>query len=232
MKFGWIAAMAAMACFVAIGPAPARDRDDGSGGSAGGGAAINSDIPRCPHTYGDVAIRGVDASLTSLLRRYVLQSNCLRITSQLSGRSEGDMDAVRDQGRGGEFRPSSRHGKNNRVGSNYYFETTVNFSNESGTHLNIGGFLGGLGNLVGGTDVHSGSATVTLELWDANAQVLISSATGKSSHSSMDMPFTASDGDPRMRAIDSATLDAFRQIVPALNNYRQQNIDDGHLGVE
>ena len=33
---------------------------DDSGGAGGGSAAINSSIPRCPHTYGDLAIRGVD----------------------------------------------------------------------------------------------------------------------------------------------------------------------------
>lgn len=218
--------------FAASAGLEARNPTGAADGAAGGNAAINSEVPACPSTYGDLAVKGIDPGLNSLLRRYILQSHCFRITSQLNYGAEGNMNGMNDQNMSGRFRPSSKHGPNQRVGGNYYMEATVNYGGSSNTRtaVNTGGLLGMA--LGAATNKRGGAATVTLEVYEANAQVLIASATGRGKAGQWSVPFTTPDGDPLTQAMDAATYDAFRQIVPALINYRKQEISDGHLDVQ
>ena len=206
---------------------------------AAGGASINSAIPRCEHTFGDIAIHeGTDqpwhssfqnhtnmGNISPLLRNYVLQSNCFRITTQ-GAHSEGAIQGQVVQNRGGDFRPSGKNGPNQRVGASFYMEPTVNFSGSSKSFGNLGGmsvpFFGGLH--VQGAN---GSATVTLEIYDARAGVLIASATGRGKASQVDIPFSSPSEDPGARSVAAAVLDAYRQLIPALNNYVMQKPSGG-----
>lgn len=210
-----------------------------AGNVAAGAASIDSTIPRCDHTFGDIAIHeGTDqpwhsafqsrtnmGNISPLLRNYVLQSNCFRITSQ-GVASERAIQGVVAQNRGSDFRPSNKHGPNQRVGANFYMEPTVNFSGSSSSVANIGGFhLPGISGLP--FRGKNGSAEVTLEIYDTNAGVLVASATGRGKASQVDIPFTSPSEDPDARAVSAAILDAYRQLIPALNNYVSQKPSGG-----
>src|SRR5262245_39080566 len=102
---------------LALVSSPALAQDGPPSNVAAGATSVNSEIPRCSRTVGDIAIgtgenadwhqafvRGTNMnSIVPLLRNYVLQSNCFRITTQAS-RSERAISGISQQGQGGDFR--------------------------------------------------------------------------------------------------------------------------------
>jgi len=216
---GLIASVLSAAVFLPFGSVAHADD------VAAGGTSVNSTIPRCTKTLGDLSIsEGVDqawhaifvrqtslTSITPLLRNYVLQSNCFRVTIQGNASEKRITDTAR-QARGGEFRPSDQHGANQRVAANYYMEPVVDFTTASDTKTNLTGLFGQLGGLGGA--VRKAAATVTLELSDVNAGVLVASAVGHGKSTAVALPFSSPDAPPDQKALAAALLDAFSSLVP------------------
>ncbi len=83
----------------------------------------------------------------------------------------------------------------------------------------------------GRTVTANGSAQVTLEVYDVKSEVLIASAIGNGSASSpagvrADLSGASAD-TPGARAVAAAIDDAYRQLIPAINNYRAQHVKGG-----
>lgn len=208
---------------------------------AGGATSIDSQIPRCSKTFGDIAINdGGDAawrsqftertnmsSILPLLRNYVLQSNCFRVTTQGTA-SEGAIASVARQARGSDFRPSEKNGANQRVGADFLMVPTVNFAAKQVDNSNINiNDIPIFKKLRIKSQTASASAEVTLEIFDARAGVLVASATGIGKVNSTSSPFVSANARPEAASVASAILDAYSQIIPALDNYMSQNPSGG-----
>jgi|GEM_PF-5225001 len=207
---------------------PNNNTPPSTGGSAGGSVSIDApeQVSRCNQTAGTVAIDSGEGkpwhsrfreesrldSIVPLLEHTILQSNCFTITTQGSIAVQQKITNTSSSMRGSDFRPSDKNQNNTRIGSDYYLEPTVNYSDNK--NIRIPGIP-----ILGSLDVGSTSTQVTLRLYDTRSQVLIASSVGNANGENN----SSNNG----KIISQALINAYNQMVPAIIAYKPQKIIGG-----
>ncbi|MBV8621787.1 MAG: peptidoglycan-binding protein [Curvibacter sp.] len=232
-------------------------------GSAGGenSQGANAKLPRCAETLGTLAIVEDTNSpwylaltqqyklgpTTPVLKLLVQQSNCFVIVDR--GRAMNNMMQERALAQSGELRTNSNFGKGQMVSADYSLTPSITFSNNNAGHAGaaLGGLLGPVGALVGGS-MSAKEASTMLTLDDNRSSVQVAAAEG----SAKNWDFGAFGGilgagfgglgggytnTAEGKVIVAAFLDAYANIVKAVQNYKAQTVKGGlgtggRLGVD
>jgi len=227
-----------------------------AGGAAGGAASVDAQdgLPRCEKTLGTIAVDdGRDkqwyrsfgnatqiTTIEPLIRLAVQQSNCFVITSIGNAASDSKMSNITDKQRNsGEFRAGSKQQKGQRVAADYYLEPAIiiNESPTAGIAGGLGGFLPqGLSSIA--TNMKVKSAVVTLTAFDIRSGVQLAISEGNATSSNYGAAVGAFgrggagtlsgfSKSPEGKATVAAFMDAYSQMVGALQNYQAQDVEGG-----
>ena len=215
-----------------------------AGEAAAGGTAVDSSIPRCSKTLGAIS---VDAShiqirsgqedpeaVGSILRTMVLKSSCFVVTTQSSQMLDRKTDYLHDQGADSRHRVTDKHGKNTKRAADYYMNVTVNSTGgdrgvvvpqgRSGCLIKAFGVCAD--NTFGTVGINNATAKVTIEIYDIDGGVLLAGSSGKGDAKNVNTAFKtifgSAEDSPDGRAMIAAIGDAFKSLVPALDNYTMQ----------
>ncbi len=232
-------------------------------GSTAGGTAqgANSQMERCSASLGTVAIaEDTQASWYSVLsgqyklgstvpvlKLLIQQSNCFVVVER--GRAMNNMMAERALADSGEMRKGSNFGKGQIVAADYTMSPSVTFSNQNAGGLGgaLGGRIGAVGAMVGGSMNYKEASTV-LTLIDNRSSVQLAAAEG----SARNVDFGAVGGilgaaaggslggysnTAEGKVIVAAFADAYNNMVKAVRNYKAQEVQGGlgtggQLGVQ
>jgi len=243
-----------------MGSRSAKTEATGSAGGANSQGA-NKSLAHCTRPLGTIAVTEDTSSpwynilngqyhlgpTTPVLKLMIQQSNCFVIVDR--GRAMGNMMGERALAQSGELRGNSNFGKGQMVSADYSLTPSITFSNNNagGVGGALGGLLGPVGALVGGS-MHAKSASTTLILDDNRSGVQLAAAEG----SAKNWDFGAIGGlfggvgggigggyanTAEGKVIVAAFMDAYNGIVEAVRNYKGQNVagglgTGGNLGVQ
>ncbi|WP_153146497.1 CsgG/HfaB family protein [Dechloromonas sp. H13] len=232
-------------------------------GSAAGSnvQGANSQLEKCAATMGTVAIvedthaswYGILTgqwrlgSTVPVLKLLVQQSNCFVVVER--GRAMGNIMGERALEQSGEMRKGSNFGKGQMVAADYSMSPSITFSNQNagGAGAAIGGRLGSVGALLGGS-MNVKEASTLLTLIDNRSSVQLAAAEG----SARNMDFGAIGGllgsaaggigggysnTAEGKVIVAAFTDSYNNLVRAVRNYKAQEVQGGlgtggQLGVQ
>jgi len=232
-------------------------------GSAAGSNVenANSQLEKCSATMGTVTIvEDTHASWYGILTRQlrlgstvpvlkllVQQSNCFVVVER--GRAMGNIMGERALEQSGEMRKGSNFGKGQMVAADYSMSPSITFSNQNagGAGAALGGRLGSLGALLGGS-MNVKEASTMLTLIDNRSSVQLAAAEG----SARNMDFGAIGGllgsaaggvaggysnTAEGKVIVAAFTDSYNNLVRAVRNYKAQEVQGGlgtggQLGVQ
>jgi hypothetical protein len=232
------------------GSAQAKTEATGSAGGANSQGA-NTKLPHCDESLGTVAIVEDTNSpwyialtqqrhlgpTTPVLKLLIQQSNCFVVVDR--GRAMNNMMQERALAQSGESRANSNFGKGQMVAADYSLTPSITFSNNNagGAGAAVGGLLGPVGALVGGS-MSAKEASTLLTLDDNRSSVQLAAAEG----SARNMDFGAFGGmlgagfgavgggysnTAEGKVIVAAFLDAYANIVKAVQNYKAQTVKGG-----
>jgi hypothetical protein len=232
------------------GSAAAKTEATGSAGGANSQGA-NNKLPRCEETLGTIAIvEDTNAPwyvmltqqrhlgpTTPVLKLLIQQSNCFVVVDR--GRAMNNMMQERALAQSGELRSNSNFGKGQMVSADYSLTPSITFSNNNagGAGAAVGGLLGPVGALVGGS-MSAKEASTLLTLDDNRSSVQIAAAEG----SAKNWDFGAFGGmlgagfgglgggytnTAEGKVIVAAFLDSYANIVKAVQNYKAQTVKGG-----
>jgi len=232
-------------------------------GSAAGSTTTNanSQLEKCTATMGTVAIvedthaswYGILTgqwrlgSTVPVLKLLVQQSNCFVVVER--GRAMGNIMGERALEQSGEMRKGSKFGKGQIVAADYSMSPSITFSNQNagGAGAAVGGRLGSVGALLGGS-MNVKEASTLLTLIDNRSSVQLAAAEG----SARNMDFGAIGGllgsaaggglggyanTAEGKVIVAAFTDSYNNLVRAVRNYKAQEVKGGlgtggQLGVQ
>lgn len=221
-------------------------------GSAGGATAQNANqqLERCGKTLGTLAIVE-DAnqpwlyqftqeyrmqSTVPLLRLIVQQSNCFVVVER--GRAMQNMRGERDLMASGELRSTSKMGKGQMVAADYTATPSINFSarGTSGVGALVGGMLGSVGSLIGGS-IKSNEASTMLLLTDNRSGIQLAAAEGSAKNWDYGVlaGFFGGAGavgngfssTPQGKVLAASFMDSYNQLVRAVRTYKAQSVEGG-----
>lgn len=232
-------------------------------GSAAGATSegANAQLEHCAASLGTLAIaEDTHASWYSILsgqlklgstvpvlKLLAQQSNCFVVVER--GKAMGNIMGERALADSGEMRQGSRFERGQIVAADYTMSPSVTFSNQNAGGLGgvLGGRLGAVGALVGGSMGFKEASTV-LTLIDNRSSVQLAAAEG----SARNVDFGAVGGilghaaggalggysnTAEGKVIVAAFTDAYNNMVKAVRNYKAQEVKGGlgtggHLGVQ
>lgn len=222
-------------------------------GSAAGSSVqnANSQLEKCATTMGTVAIvedthaswYGILTgqwrlgSTVPVLKLLVQQSNCFVVVER--GRAMGNIMGERALEQSGEMRKGSNFGKGQMVAADYSMSPSITFSNQNagGAGAAVGGRLGSVGALLGGS-MNVKEASTLLTLIDNRSSVQLAAAEG----SARNMDFGAIGGllgsaaggglggysnTAEGKVIVAAFTDSYNNLVRAVRNYKAQEVQGG-----
>ena len=222
-------------------------------GSAAGSSVqnANSQLEKCATTMGTVAIvedthaswYGILTgqwrlgSTVPVLKLLVQQSNCFVVVER--GRAMGNIMGERALEQSGEMRKGSNFGKGQMVAADYSMSPSITFSNQNagGAGAAVGGRLGSVGALLGGS-MNVKEASTLLTLIDNRSSVQLAAAEG----SARNMDFGAIGGllgsaaggglsgysnTAEGKVIVAAFTDSYNNLVRAVRNYKAQEVKGG-----
>ncbi len=221
-------------------------------GSAGGATASNANkqLERCDKTLGTLSIVEEPnqpwfsrftaeyrmQSTVPLLRLIIQQSNCFVIVER--GRAMANMKQERALMDSGELRSTSNLQKGQMVAADYTATPSVSFSAKGtgGLGAMVGGMLGSVGSLIGGS-VKSNEASTMLLLVDNRSGVQLAAAEGSAKNwdfslmtgffGSMDAVGRGYTNTPQGKVLAAAFMDSYNQLVVAVRNYKAQSVEGG-----
>src|SRR5712692_119569 len=238
-------------CGVQMGDNSARTPVTGSAGGASSQNA-NAQLQHCDQTLGTVAVvedqnaqwyyrLTREYQLTStvpLIRLLVQQSNCFVVVER--GRAFNQMQGERALQQSGELRQGSNFGQGQLVAADFSLNPMITFSEKDtrGLGAALGGipYVGAFGALAGG--LRTSEASTTLTLVDNRSGVQLAAAEGAASNTDFNLWsgfFGGSGGGslggytntPQGKVLAGAFADAYNQLVPAVRNYRAQEVKGG-----
>jgi curli biogenesis system outer membrane secretion channel CsgG len=222
-------------------------------GSAGGATAQgeNTGLEKCTETLGTM---GIDEDRSSpwyyrysqqyklestvpLLRLIVQQSNCFVVVER--GSAFNNMMRERQLRDSGEMRAGSSMQQGQIVAADYTMKPSITFSERGtgGAGAVVGGLLGSVGSLVGGS-MRQNEASTTLLLIDNRSGVQLAAAEG----SAQNMDFGLLGGlwgggaggvggaygrTPEGKVLVAAFVDSYNNMVKAVRNYKAQQVRGG-----
>ncbi|MBC7858438.1 MAG: peptidoglycan-binding protein [Burkholderiaceae bacterium] len=222
-------------------------------GAAGGAAAqgANAQLEHCPKSLGTVTIVE-DAnqpwfaqfsneyhiqSTIPLLRIIVQQSNCFVIVER--GKAFNNMQGERELMARGDLRKTSNLGKGQMVAADYTVTPSVTISAQGtqGAGALLGGLLGSVGSVVGGS-MKSNEASTMLLLTDNRSGIQLAAAEGSARNWDYGMvaglfgggAFGAGGGfskTPQGKVLAAAFMDSYNQLVKAVREYKAQSVEGG-----
>lgn len=224
------------------------------GGAASGGSSMNANsaLERCDEPLGTLAVddgrlgdglihSGTRSTqVNSLIRLAIQQSNCFVMTSIGNVRTEGRLSAITSRQRdSGEFRVGSSQEKGQRVAADYLMEPDVVIDNDT-TGKVMGAVSGFLPSSLAGLSgsLESKQSVVTLTLYDIRSGVQIGIAEGNASSTNFGAAvsawglgkwggLSAMSRTPEGKAIVAAFLDAYRNMIISMREYKAQEVKGG-----
>jgi curli biogenesis system outer membrane secretion channel CsgG len=186
-------------------------------------------------------------STVPVLKLLVQQSNCFVVVER--GRAMNNIMGERALEQSGEMRKGSNFGKGQMVAADYSMSPSITFSNQNagGAGAAVGGRLGSVGALIGGS-MNVKEASTMLTLIDNRSSVQLAAAEG----SARNMDFGAIGGllgsgfggvgggysnTAEGKVIVAAFTDSYNNLVKAVRNYKAQEVQGGlgtggQLGVQ
>lgn len=232
-----------------MGDSSAKTVATGAAGGANAQAA-NQQLERCSKTLGTLTI--VEEanqpwlyqltqeyhvqSTVPLLRLIIQQSNCFVVVER--GRAFQNMQAERELMARGDLRKTSNLGKGQMVAADYTVTPSISFSarGTGGAGAAIGGLLGSIGSLIGGS-VRSNEASTMLLLTDNRSGIQLSAAEGSAKNWDFGVVaglfgggFAGGSGfsnTPQGKVLTAAFMDSYNQMVKALRSYQAQSVEGG-----
>ena len=223
-------------------------------GSAAGSSTQNasSELETCEQTLGTMALYEEKYDWYYTMRRYGVQSTVpiLRLLAQQSncfvvverGRALKNVQQERNLEESGELRANSNFGKGQLVSADFTLTPTLTFSenNTSGLGGLVGGVLGSVGAVVGGS-LKFGQASSLLALVDNRSGVQLIAAEGSAKGTSvggfgglfgskLSGALGAYAKTPEAKVIVAAMMDAFNNVVIASRSYVAQEVQGQGLG--
>ncbi len=222
-------------------------------GSAGGATTQgeNTALEKCPESLGTLGIdedQGAPwyarysqqyklGSTVPLLRLIIQQSNCFVIVER--GSAFNSMMRERQLRDSGEMRAGSSMQQGQIVAADYTMKPSIAFIERGtgGVGAAVGGLLGSVGALVGGS-MRQNEASTTLLLIDNRSGVQLAAAEG----SAKNMDFGLLGGvfgggaggaggaysrTPEGKVLTAAFVDSYNQMVKAVRNYKAQTVRGG-----
>ncbi len=222
-------------------------------GSAGGATTQgeNTALEKCPESLGTLGIdedQGAPwyarysqqyklGSTVPLLLLIIQQSNCFVIVER--GSAFNSMMRERQLRDSGEMRAGSSMQQGQIVAADYTMKPSIAFSERGtgGVGAAVGGLLGSVGALVGGS-MRQNEASTTLLLIDNRSGVQLAAAEG----SAKNMDFGLLGGvfgggaggaggaysrTPEGKVLTAAFVDSYNQMVKAVRNYKAQTVRGG-----
>ena len=221
-------------------------------GSAGGANAqgANAQLEHCDKTLGTMTIveeanqpwlyqftqQYQIQSTVPLLRMIIQQSNCFVIVER--GRAFNNMQGERALMASGELRKTSNLGKGQMVAADYTTTPSVTFSasGTGGVGALLGGMLGSVGSIIGGS-MKSNEASTMLLLTDNRSGIQLAAAEGSAKNWDYGMLAGFFDGGfgsgggfsktPQGKLLAASFMDSYNQLVRAVRNYQAQSVDGG-----
>jgi curli biogenesis system outer membrane secretion channel CsgG len=221
-------------------------------GSAGGANSQNANgtLEHCPETIGTVAVEEDTSQpwfyslrqyqlgpTTPVLKLLLQQSNCFVVVER--GGAMKNMQQERDLAASGELRKTSKMHKGQMVAADYILSPSVTFSNNNagGAGAMLGGLLGSVGAVVGGS-MSTKEASTMITLVDTRSGVQLAAAEG----SAKNMDFGAIGGlfagagggvgggysnTAEGKVVVAAFTDAVNNVIKAIKNYKAQSVKGG-----
>lgn len=232
-----------------IGASGARTVATGSAGGANAQGA-NDRLEHCDRTLGTLAI-AEDAgqpwlhqlatdyhvqSTVPLLRMIVQQSNCFVVVER--GAAFRNMQGERELMEAGQLRKTSNIGKGQVVAADYTATPSITFSQKGtgGAGALLGGMLGSVGSLIGGS-IKSNEASTMLLLTDNRSGIQLAAAEGSAKN--WDFGLMAGffhhglagvngfSNTPQGKVLAASFMDSYNQLVKAVRAYKAQSVDGG-----
>jgi hypothetical protein len=222
-------------------------------GSAGGANSQgeNSQLEKCAKPLGTIAVEEDTSSpwygiLTGqmhlgstapVLNLMIQQSNCFVVVNRGRGMNQimGER-ALRDTG---EMRSTSNFGKGQIVAADYALIPSVTFSNNNAGGLGaaLGGMLGPVGAVIGGS-INYKEASTLLTLIDNRSSVQLAAAEGSAQNTdfgALGGLFGGAGGGlgggysntAEGKVIVAAFMDSYNNIVRAVRQYKTQEVEGG-----
>jgi hypothetical protein len=221
-------------------------------GAAGGANAVdaNSQLERCDRSLGTLTIveeanqpwigqltaQYRTQSTVPLLRMIIQQSNCFVIVER--GQAFRQMQGERELMAAGELRKTSNIGKGQMVAADYTMTPSITFSQKGTSGVNglLGGRIGAVASLIGGS-TRSNEASTMLLLTDNRSGIQLAAAEGSARN--WDLGFMAGffqhglagasgfSNTPEGKVLAASFMDSYNQMVRAVRSYKAQSVDGG-----
>lgn len=222
-------------------------------GSAGGATSQgeSTQLEKCAKPMGTIAVEEDTSapwygiltgqmhlgSTAPVLNLMIQQSNCFVVVNRGRGMNQimGER-ALRDTG---EMRATSNFGKGQIVSADYALIPSITFSNNNagGAGAAIGGLLGPIGAVLGGS-LNSKEASTLLTLVDNRSSVQLAAAEGSAQNTDFGMIgglFGGAGGGlgggysntAEGKVIVAAFMDSYNNIVRAVRQYKAQEVEGG-----
>ena len=242
-----------------MGSTAAKTEATGSAGGANSQGA-NSKLEHCDAALGTITVvEDTDApwyvslaqhqlgSTTPVLKLMIQQSGCFVVVDR--GRAMKNMMQERALNESGELRNNSNFGKGQMVSADFTLTPSITFSNNNagGAGGMVGGLLGPLGAIVGGS-LRAKEASTMLTVDDNRSSVQLAAAEGSAKNwdfggmaGILGAGFGAVGGGysntAEGKVIVAAFMDSYNGIVKAVRNYKAQTVKGGlgtggQLGVQ
>ncbi len=236
---------------VKVGDSSAKTTATGSASGANSQNA-NSQLESCGEPLGTMALFEQKYGWYYSMQRYGLQSTVpvLRLLAQQSncfvvverGRAFQNIEQERDLEQSGELRTNSNFGKGQLVSADFTLTPSLTFSekNTSGLGGLVGGVIGSVGSVVGGS-LRFGQASSLLTMIDNRSGVQLIAAEGSAKGTSvggfgglfgrkLSGALGAYAKTPESKVIVASMMDAFNNVVIASRSYVAQEVQGQGLG--
>jgi curli biogenesis system outer membrane secretion channel CsgG len=225
-------------------------------GAASGATAVdaNGQLERCDRSLGTLAIveesnqpwisqltaQYRTASTVPLLRMIIQQSNCFVIVER--GQAMRQMQGERELMRSGELRNAKNNlgnfGKGQMVAADYTMTPSITFSQKGSSGVNglLGGRIGAVASLIGGS-AKSNEASTMLLLVDNRSGIQLAAAEGSARN--WDIGGMAGffqhglagasgfSNTPEGKVLAASFMDSYNQMVKAVRAYKAQSVEGG-----
>ncbi|MGJ7917425.1 CsgG/HfaB family protein [Massilia sp. LXY-6] len=221
-------------------------------GAAGGANAVdaNSRLERCDRSLGTLAIveesnqpwvsqltaQYRTQSTVPLLRMIIQQSNCFVIVER--GQAMRQIQGERELMQSGELRKTSHIGKGQMVAADYTMTPSITFSQKGSSGVNglLGGRIGAVASLIGGS-AKSNEASTMLLLTDNRSGIQLAAAEGSARNWDIggmagffQHGFAGASGfssTPEGKVLAASFMDSYNQMVKAVRAYKAQSVEGG-----
>jgi len=221
-------------------------------GAAGGATSTgaNSQLEHCDRSLGTLAIveesnqpwvsqltaQYRTQSTVPLLRMIIQQSNCFVIVER--GQGMRQMQGERELMQSGELRKTSNFGKGQMVAADYTMTPSITFSQKGTSGVNglLGGRIGAVASLIGGS-AKSNEASTMLLLTDNRSGIQLAAAEGSARN--WDIGGMAGffqhglagasgfSNTPEGKVLAASFMDSYNQMVRAVRSYKAQSVQGG-----